>query len=121
MISHKTEEIIMQHPNLSDDINANLLRLELNGGVHFDKLPAGAIVEVQTRNTLYTVRKEIDRTLIRGGRCAPQWAECRINGSTWGGSMIVGGFIGNGMYLEVSLPDRKTITTTAIRSVKVLS
>src|SRR5882672_9604573 len=94
------------HQNLSPEINANLLRLELNGGVHFDKLPAGAIVEVQTRNTLYTIRKEIDRTLIRGhAKYCPEWTECHINGSTWGGSMIVGDFIGNGMHLEVSTAD----------------
>lgn len=110
----------MSHSNLSDEINANLLRLELNGGLDFDALPAGSIVEVQTKNTLYTIRKEVARTLIKGhSKYCPEWVECHIAGSTWGGSMLKIGFIGNGMHLEFTF-NGKTITTSPIRSVKVI-
>ncbi len=108
------------HPNLSPDINANLLRLELNGGINVDSLPVGSIVEVQTSNTLYRINKlSATEQIIGHAKYCPTWRDCYIAGSTWGGSMIVARFIGNGMHLEFHVGGRR-VTTSAIRSVKVL-
>jgi hypothetical protein len=43
------------HQNLSDEINRNIIRSEIEGGVYLRDLPVAAKVEVQTRNRYYTI------------------------------------------------------------------
>jgi hypothetical protein len=42
----------------------------------------------------------------------------RIEGSTWGGTMIEMGFLGEGMHVEFVLPDGKTLTTSTVVEIK---
>lgn len=109
------------HPNLSPEINAAMREMELNGGIWYDKLPAGSVVQVQTKNTLYVIEKRSDtQSFITGHpKYCPIPTECRINGSTFGGSMLRIGWLGVGMHLEFCLGDG-VITTSQIQDVRVL-
>jgi hypothetical protein len=43
------------HPNFSDAINRNVVQSEIEGGVDLYDVPPGTVLEVQTRNHLYTI------------------------------------------------------------------
>jgi len=45
----------MPHPNLSDEVNRNIVRSEIEGGVCLDDLSEGARLEVETQNRWYTI------------------------------------------------------------------
>ena len=123
------------HPNLSDEINANLQSMQVAGGVwvldHSEcvnaeikaepVLPVGATLAVTTRNTRYVIHKtDADTFTIEGHpKYCPVPVKCHIHGSTWGGSMLRMGWIGRGMHLEYSVPDG-TVTTTTIEEIEVL-
>ena len=48
-------KIFMPHPNLSDEVNANIVQSEIEGGVFLDNLTGGDVLEVETQNRWYTV------------------------------------------------------------------
>ncbi len=79
----------------------------------------GKTLLVQTKNTLYTIRKtgEESYTIEGSARFCPIPTECNIHGSTWGGSMLKVNFIGRGMRMEFSTKIHHTITTTTIQEV----
>ena len=115
----------MSHPNLSPEINRNIEQSEKDGGIWAKDVPEGCGIEVQTQNTLYEFRKHPTNNnfwQVKGhARYCPTWTDCRIVGSTWGGSMIKTGFIGVGMHLEIILLSsgtelyQGTMTTTRIK------
>lgn len=120
----------MSHPNLSPEINRNLAQSKKDGGIFLKDLPENCMVEVQTRNTLYQIKRDPNNgnfMLIKGhAKFCPDWTSCRIAGSTWGGSMLKMGFIGVGMRLEVNLFNASkdeqyhaTMTTSEIKEVWV--
>lgn len=103
-------------PHLSDEINSNIAKSEMDGGVFVDKLPVGAMLQIQTRNTLYTLEKREDGTYLHGNaRFCPVPTKATIHGSTWGGSMLKMGFVGRGMFMEFSTDIHHSITTTEIQ------
>lgn len=113
----------MNHPNLSDEINRNLAKSEIEGGVFLSKLAPGTKLKVQTRNTLYrieVVEGGSGKVEIQGhSRYCPDPTPARIHGSTWGGSMLKMNFIGRGMNLEFSTDSHpQPIVTTIIAEVK---
>lgn len=107
------------HPNLSDNINFNLLQSEQDGGVWVDKVPLNSGLQVQTVNTLYTLRRFNDgRWTIQGHpHYCPTESRANIHGSTWGGSCLKLGFIGINMHMEIGLVG-KIITTSPVVSIK---
>lgn len=112
------------HPHLSPQINANLKQSARDGGVFTRDVPPGSTVLVQTRNTLYTLHNHGDLWIIQGGKRFSEMTAVRINGSTFGGSMLRSGFIGIGMYLELGgkalAGERpRTVTTSPIQSIKI--
>jgi hypothetical protein len=108
------------HPNLSDEVNRNIVQSEIEGGVHLDDLGEGAILEVETQNRLYTiVNCGRGKALISGhAKFCPYPVLVWIHGSTWGGSMLKVRFIGRGMRLEFRHPTYKTITTSRIVEIR---
>jgi hypothetical protein len=128
----------MSHPNLSDEINSNLVKSEIDGGVWLSMpepwakqahaeatekgnvLATGKTLLVQTKNTLYRIEKrgEDDFYISGSQRFCPEPTKANIHGSTWGGSMLKMGWVGRGMRLEFSTPDHGTITTSRIEDVK---
>lgn len=125
----------MNHPNLSDAINSNISQSEIKGRVwvhdHPDfvndeikaqpVLPVESKLEIQTRNTLYTLEKRGSKEFYIQGHAkyCPVPTKCSIHGSTWGGSMLKCGFVGRGMQLEFSTDAHNyPITTTTIQEVR---
>lgn len=113
------------HPNLSDDLNFNLLKSEQDGGIHIGKIPANSGMRVQTKNTLYTFRRDNEgRWAFEGHpKYCPTLTPCNIHGSTWGGSMIKLYFIGIGMHMEIGFIGSKgpeTITTSRVESIALI-
>lgn len=110
----------MSHPNLSNVVNRNIAQSEIEGGVWLKDLAVGRGLEVQTRNTLYKIRKAGDAkyTIEGHAKYCPTPTEVHIAGSTWGGSMIKVGWVGRGMHLEFYTKDEYgPITTTAIEDI----
>jgi hypothetical protein len=104
------------HPNFSDEVNRNIIQSEIEGGVHLRDLPPSSVLSIQTKNRVYTVVVLGDDTALISGHpeFCPEPAEVRINGSTWGGSMIKTKFVGRGMHLEFEHPVYRTIVTSRI-------
>ena len=108
------------HPNLSDQVNANLIRSEVEGGVHLRDLAPGAVLEVQTCQRWYTIVNRGDGEALISGHpeYCPTPVLVKIHGSTWGGSMLKEQFIGRGMHLEFRHPNYLPITTSRILEVR---
>lgn len=121
------------HPNLSREINGKIAESEVLGGVwvhpHPDYvceeikaqpvLPCGAVLKIQTRNTLYTLEKRGEREFYIQGhpKYCPEPTRCYIAGSSWGGSMMKAGFIGRGMVLEFSTDAFASLHTSTIQEI----
>jgi len=107
----------LPHPNLSREINNNIVQSEIEGGVHLHRVPRGTVLKVRTRNHEYTlVHQGRGEALISGHpEFCPVPVAVRIAGSTWGGSMLKRRFIGRGMHLEFWDPStRRPILTSRI-------
>lgn len=118
-----TANVFMPHPNFSDEVNRNIARSEIEGGVHLHELPDGAVLEVETLNRVYTI-------VIRGWGQAeisghpefcPDPILVRIHGSNWGGSMLKTLYIGRGMHLEFGHPSYRTINTSRIVNIRAVT
>lgn len=89
-------------------------------------IPQRCEIRVRTKNTLYSLKVDDDFINAVAERndnhtnYLPLPMQINIHGSTWGGSMLKMGYIGVDMHLEFSLPNGKTITTSAIESLTVL-
>lgn len=108
------------HPNLSDEINSNVIESEIEGGIHLRDLPPGAVLEVQTCQRRYTIVNQGDGDALISGHpeYCPDPVLVKIHGSTWGGSMLKELFIGRGMHLEFRHPNFLPITTSRILDVR---
>lgn len=120
------------HPHLAPEVSKAIAESERAGGIWLKDISFPHEVRVQTRNTIYSIKRNSDTTwLIKGHRhYCPEWTEVYIHGSTFGGSMLKVGFIGRGMYLEFSaigkdrddritdqLPEHAYYTTSQIQDV----
>ncbi len=110
------------HGNLADNINDNICRSEIEGGVSLDDLPVGTRLEVDTKNHRYEIVNRGDgRVLISGHpEYCPEPVLVKVHGSTWGGSMIKMRYIGRGMRLELRHPTHGIISTSRVREVREL-
>ncbi|HSR08507.1 MAG TPA: hypothetical protein VLM42_15250 [Bryobacteraceae bacterium] len=95
-----------QHQNLSDHINGNIIRSEIEGGVDLRQLPPKSMLRVETRNREYTIVMQRDCNALISGhpQFCPEPVLVRIHGSNWGGSMIKTAYLGRGMHLEFRHP-----------------
>ena len=95
------------HPHLSDQINCNIIRSEMEGGVYLKDLPEESTLEVATQNRWYTLVVCRDGLALISGHpeFCPEPVLVRINGSNWGGSLLKTAFLGRGMRLEYRHPD----------------
>jgi hypothetical protein len=109
------------HPNLSDEVNGNIVRSEIEGGVSLGDLPPSTVLEIQTQNHRYTaVFLSEGQALISGHpEYCPEPVLVAIAGSTWGGTMLKLRYIGRGMHLEFCHPEYRTpIVTSRIQEVR---
>ncbi len=114
--------MFVPHQNLSDQINGNIIRSEIEGGVYLRDLPDSSTLEVITQNRGYTL------VLVRDGDAwisghpefCPEPVLVRIAGSNWGGSMLKAAFLGRGMHLEYRHPNyRGPIVTSTIVDIRL--
>jgi hypothetical protein len=113
--------MFMPHPNLSDEVNGNIVRSEIEGGVSLGDLPPSTVLEIQTQHHRYTaVFLGESQALISGHpEFCPEPVLVAIAGSTWGGSMLKLRYIGRGMHLEFCHPEYRTpIVTSLIQEVR---
>lgn len=102
------------HPNLSDEVNNAIAESELAGGVFLDKLAVGKKLQVETRNTTYTIERREDGLYISGNaKYCPEPVKCSIPGSNFGGSMLKMNFVGRGMFLEFHTDAHPTVIVTS--------
>ena len=119
--SLNSSSLFRPHPNLSDEVNRNIVQSEIEGGVRLEDLQPGSKLEVTTHNTRYQLLILIGNvSLIMGHPLyCPHPVLVRINGSTWGGSMLKVRFIGRGMCMEFVHPQYQTaIITSPIREIR---
>jgi hypothetical protein len=122
------EKLFEPHHNLSDEINRNIIRSEIEGGVDLRRLPHQATLEVATQNHRYVLVMERDnnaesKAWIAGHpRFCPEPVLVQISGSNWGGSMIKSNYLGRGMHMEFRHPEFPgVIVTSPIIDIRVLS
>ena len=113
-------KLFMPHPNFSDEVNRNIVQSEIEGGVCLDNLSEGEVLEVETQNRWYTiVVGDRGKDLIWGHpKYCPDPVAVRIEGSTWGGSMLKIRFVGRGMCLEFQHPTYRRIVTSPIVEIR---
>lgn len=121
--SHNTAQIpalFKASPYFDDSVNRNIIRSQIEGGVHLSQLSPGTILEVETQNRAYTIDyRGSGQAMISGHPVfCPEPVLVNIHGSTWGGSMLKERFIGRGMRLEFAHPNYEPITTSVILEVR---
>ena len=114
--------MFVPHQNLSDQINGNIIRSEIEGGVYLRDLPEESTLEVATQNRRYTLVVRSDGNALISGHpeFCPEPVEVRIHGSNWGGSMLKAAYLGRGMHLEYRHPKyRGPIVTSPIVDIRL--
>jgi len=112
--------MFLPHPHWSDEVNNNVAESEIEGGVYLEALFEGAVLDIRTQHRWYTiVNYGRGRALIWGHpEYCPDPVPVRIEGSTWGGSMLKLRFIGRGMHLEFWHPAFRSITTSRVVEIR---
>ena len=113
--------MFMPHPNLSEELNSNIVESEIVGGVFLNDLPPSTVLEIQTMHHCYTaVFLGGSQALISGHpEFCPRPVPVAIAGSTWGGSVLKVRFVGRGMHLEFHHPEYSTpIITSCIQEIR---
>jgi hypothetical protein len=111
----------MPNPNFSDEVNRNIVRSEIEGGVFLDRLQLHSVLLIQTQHRCYTaVMLGGSQALLSGHpEYCPEPTLVAIAGSTWGGSMLKQHFVGRGMHLEFCHPQYSTpIVTSRVQEVR---
>ena len=114
-------QMFIPHPNLSDEINRNIVQSEIEGGVLLSALPPSTVLHIETQNHHYTaVLLGGSEALLSGHpEFCPEPVQVAISGSTWGGAMLKQRYIGRGMHLEFCHPDYHTpIITSRIQEIR---
>ncbi len=94
------------------------------GGVAMDDLLAGETLCIVTKNRQYRLLNLGGGEGLLSGHPAfcPHPVTVRVNGSTWGDSMVQSGYLGIGMRLEFHLTDSDaTVRTSPVRSIQRLA
>lgn len=107
------------HANLDDAINRAICKSEMDGGVALDELPIGAVLDVQTANTLYTIENRGDGEVLISGHpeICPEPVLVHLHGSTWGTPMLKLRFIGRDMSMEFSHPEKGIVRTSRVKDI----
>jgi hypothetical protein len=114
--------MFLPHQNLSDEINGNIIRSEIEGGVYLRDLPESSTLEIVTQNRWYTLVMLGDGHALISGHpeFCPEPVLVRISGSNWGGSMLKTHYLGRGMHMEYRHPQyRGPIITSRIVDIRL--
>jgi len=108
------------HPNFDDAINRAICQSEIEGGVGLDSLAIGAVLDVQTANTMYRIENRGDGEVLISGHpeICPQPVLVSLYGSTWGTPMLKVRFIGREMHMEFFHPQKGIVRTSRVRDIR---
>ena len=108
------------HPNFDDAINRAICQSEIEGGVSLDELPVGAVLDVQTANTVYRIENRGDGEVMISGHpeICPTPMLVNFHGSTWGTPMLKVRFIGRDMRMEFFHPLKGIVRTSRVREIR---
>ena len=90
-------------------------------GIVLRTLEAYDTIHVHTNHSDYDLLlldPESGRVLVRGGRRFVEPVEATVNGSAFGGCLLVSGWLGVGMRMEVDA-DGQSILTSPVQSLRV--
>ena len=108
---------------LLGDVRDLLAKSEREEGIDVKGLPPDIIVTVVTENSTYTILildPETGDAIIEGGTRFTTPTAVKINGSTFGGSVIKPDWIGKGMHLELWRGENeKGLVTSEIRTINI--
>ena len=90
-------------------------------GIDVHKLKPGTKIKVKTAYTLYEfeVTDTPGRLLAQGGKYISGREEIILNGSTYGGSMLRIGWIGQDMLMEYVLPTKRITSSRVVEATVV--
>jgi hypothetical protein len=113
-------EPFQPHANFDDAINSAICQSEIDGGVALDELPVGAVLDVQTSNTLYRIEHRGDGEVLISGHpeICPEPVLVSFHGSTWGTPLLKIRFIGRDMRMEFFHPERGIVRTSRVREIQ---
>ena len=113
-------EPFQPHPNFDDAINRAICQSEMEGGVSLNELPLGAILDVQTANTLYQIENRGDGEVMISGHpeICPTPVLVSFHGSTWGTPMLKVRFIGRDMRMEFFHPFKGIVRTSRVQDIR---
>ena len=102
------------HPNLSDDVNRNIIGSEIEGGVFLDRLQPHSVLQIQTQHRCYTaVMLGGSQALISGHpEYCPEPTLIQGLGSAYVTGLIREGYVGPGMRLSFPHNGRRVSTST---------
>lgn len=106
-------------PHLADAINNAICQSEIDGGVELASLASGAVVQVTTRNHIYTLENRGNGEVLISGhpKFCPEPVLVRFHGSTWGTPMIRGRYIGREMRMEFWHPVFGVLLTSEVSEI----
>jgi hypothetical protein len=112
--------LFIANPHLSDSVNRNIIRSEIEGGVYLGDLAPGSVLSIRTRNRVYEMVVLGDGAALISGHpeFCPVPTKVQIHGSTWGGPMIITRYLGRGMHLEFEHPQHQVIVTSRILDIR---
>jgi hypothetical protein len=90
-------------------------------GVAINSVEPGCVIRVKTRHSVYrllVLDPAKRHVLVKGGTPFPELTEARVEGATWGGSLIKAGWVGVGLRLEIC-DGRQRVLTSWVRSVGI--
>jgi len=113
-------DLFVAHRNFADAVNANIIRSEIEGGVHLRHLMPGSVLSIRTSNREYRIVLLNNGAALISGHpeFCPEPVEVQIQGSTWGGSMIKSKYLGRGMHMEFVHPVHRRIVTSPIVEIR---
>src|SRR5687768_10836579 len=89
-------------------------------GIYLKDLSVGDLIEVETKNRSYAFENCGNGQALVSGHpeYCPEPVLVRLQGSTWGGTMLKPGYIGRGMLLEFLHPAFGVVRTSRIQRIR---
>ena len=116
----ESEEVMNTVPDLQSEISES--EPELGEGLSLEDIRIGGEVEVTTQHRCYSLENYGNGQVLISGhpKYCPQPVLVTLNGSTWGGSAMKMGFIGQDMLLEFRHPVYGIVRTSRIQAIRQL-
>jgi len=94
---------------------------QLEQGVNLDELPVGAVLDVETANSLYHIENRGHGEILISGNSdiCPTPVPVNFHGSLRGHSSLKANFIGPDLSMEFRHPERGIVRTSHVREIRL--